>query len=366
MRATIPRLTLSSPANRNIDVRMFLRHQAILLIGTAALCGGLGARPARAVEDDASFHHPVGIVAADRIAVGDGELPLFVSRDWSAPLPGIRRAVVVLHGVLRNADVYYRSALKAQAAAGAPGAESLIIAPQFLAGIDLSAHGLSDRTLHWSLVGWEGGEPAEGPTKASSFDALDAILRRLADRRFFPDLTEIVVAGHSGGGQIAQRYAVLGRGEGAAQAAGVRVRYVVANPSSYAWFTPDRPDAAIARSCPGYDRWKYGMHDLPPYAAGQNVEALQQAFVSRQVVYLLGMEDTDPNHPALDKSCMAEAQGPQRYARGHAYFAALQARYGSALRQALHDVPGVGHNGDRMLTSACGLAALFDMPGCTP
>ena len=108
---------------------------------------------------------PVSIVADARITVGDSEFPLFVSRDWSAPLPGVRRAVLVLHGRLRNANVYYRSALKALAAAGAPGAESLMIAPQFLAGIDLSAHILSDRTLHWSLEGWEGGEPAEGPNR---------------------------------------------------------------------------------------------------------------------------------------------------------------------------------------------------------
>jgi hypothetical protein len=84
------------------------------------------------------------------------------------------------------------------------------------------------------------------------------------------------------------------------------------------------------------------------------------------VIYLLGTADTDPNHPALDKSCMAEAQGPNRYARGHAYFAALQNRYGTALRQAVYDVPGIGHDGDAMLTSACGLAALFDLPGCGP
>jgi hypothetical protein len=142
------------------------------------------------------------------------------------------------------------------------------------------------------------------------------------------------------------------------------VRYVVANPSSYVWFTSNRPDEAVARSCPGYDRWKYGMRDLPPYGAGQNVEGLEQAYARRQVIYLSGTEDINPNHPALDKSCMAEAQGPDRFARGHAYFAALQGRYGPALRQALHDVPGIGHDGDRMLTSTCGLAALFDLPGC--
>ena len=46
--------------------------------------------------------------------------------------------------------------------------------------------------------GWEGGDPAEGPTDASSFDALDAILARLADKRLFPALRAVVIAGHSG------------------------------------------------------------------------------------------------------------------------------------------------------------------------
>jgi hypothetical protein len=349
----------SFPADR--PIRPWRRRAILLSLAVAAFGGAL---PPRAL-DAASYRSPVAIVADGRVAVGDGALPLFVSRDWSAPLPGVRRAVLVLHGILRDADVYFRSAFKAEVAAGA-GAETVVIAPQFLAGVDLAAHDLSNRILHWSLVGWEGGEPAEDPTNASSFDALDAILRRLSDRRLFPDLAEIVVAGHSGGGQMAQRYAVLGRGEGSARAVGVSVRYVVANPSSYAWFGPDRPDAAIARSCPGYDRWKYGMRDLPPYAAGRNTAALEEAYVGRRVIYLLGTKDTDPNHPALDQSCMAEAQGPDRYARGHAYFAALQARFGPALRQSLYDVPGVGHNGDRMLTSVCGLAALFDLKGCGP
>jgi len=343
-----------------------MRHGTVLALGLAVLGGVLAAGPVGAIDDSVPYRRPVKIVASDRLAIGDSELPLFVSRDWSTPLPGLRRAVLVLHGVLRDADVYYRSALKAKAAAGAAGAESLMIAPQFLAAIDLAAHHLSERTLHWSLVGWEGGEPAEGARHASSFDALDAILRRLSDRKLFPDLADIVVAGHSGGGQVVQRYAVLGRGEAVARAAGIRVRYVVANPSSYAWFSPDRPDEAVARSCEGYDRWKYGMHDLPPYADGQNVEALEQAYAGRQVVYLLGTKDTNPNHPALDKSCMAEAEGPYRYARGHAYFSALQHRFGPALRQTLHDVPGVGHDGDGMFTSACGLTALFDVPGCGP
>jgi hypothetical protein len=82
------------------------------------------------------------------------------------------------------------------------------------------------------------------------------------------------------------------------------------------------------------------------------------------VIYLLGALDTNPHHPVLDTSCMAEAQGPHRWARGHAYIAYMKARDGGTPHHELHEVMGVGHDGDKMFTSACGLAALFDVPGC--
>ena len=82
------------------------------------------------------------------------------------------------------------------------------------------------------------------------------------------------------------------------------------------------------------------------------------------LIYLLGTLDTDPDHRALDKSCMAEAQGAYRYARGHAYVSAMAARDGGTPNHKVWDVRNVGHDGDKMLTSPCGLEALFDLPGC--
>ena len=79
------------------------------------------------------------------------------------------------------------------------------------------------------------------------------------------------------------------------------------------------------------------------------------------MIYLLGTLDTKP---AADKSCMAEAQGPNRYARGHAYAEAMARRNHGTPHHKVWDVAGVGHDGDKMLTSACGLHALFDLPGC--
>jgi pimeloyl-ACP methyl ester carboxylesterase len=335
------------------------RVAAVLLTVSLASC------PVLAADETAPNRRPVKEIADLRIAVGaEGTLPLYASADWSNPLPDITRAVVVLHGRLRNAAVYFRSAKTAQAAAGDAGKTTIMIVPQFLAGIDVDAHHLAPDTLRWTLEGWEGGDPALGPAPASSFDALDAILERLADQHLFPNLRQVVVAGHSGGGQVVQRYAIAAKGETALTRQGVAIRYVVANPSSYAYFSAERPEPSIAASCPGYDNWKYGMAARPPYLAGPAVASLEQAYVARQVIYLLGTRDTNPNHPALDKTCMAEAQGPYRFARGHAYVATMQARNAGMPNHQLWDVKGVGHDGDKMLTSPCGLKALFDLPGC--
>ena len=326
---------------------------------------------AHAADENAGNHRPVQAVGDQRLAVrslsGQGQLALYASRrlDSNEVLDDVDRAVLVFHGRLRDAEVYWRSAQKAAQAAGSAAAHTLLVVPQFLAERDVVAHGLAPETLRWSLEGWMGGDTALAPAPVSSFEAIDAVLAVLADRRRFPKLTQVVVAGHSGGGQVVQRYAVVGQGEAALAARGVKVRYVVANPSSYLYFSPDRPrsDGSFgdAAACAGFNQWKYGWADAPAYAQQLAAADYESRYVKRDVTYLLGGNDVDPHHPALDRSCAAEAQGPFRLARGRSYFDYLRGRHPD-LAQTQHVVPGVGHDGDRMLGSACGRAALFDDP----
>ena len=315
-------------------------------------------------------------VVADRyfdvtLPEGTGQIPVYVSRDWTQPLPDVTRAILVFHGLRRNADVYYADAQKTLAEAGPAGDGTLLVVPQFLSDEDIVGHHLPPATLRWGWDSWSGGEAAHGPIPASPFDAIDAILARLADPRLFPNLRHVVVAGHSAGAQLVQRYAIAVKGEAPLLRRDIHLRYVVANPSSYLYFGDDRPlpDGSLApfagaAACPQFNRWKYGLAaGLPAYVASP-AAALEASYAARDVIYLLGTADTNPDHPLLDKSCAGEAQGPFRLARGHAYFSDLQARDGAVLRHRLWEVPGVGHDGGRMLGSACGLAALFDTPGC--
>jgi len=296
---------------------------------------------------------------------GDAQLPLYLSAAWNQAQPQIVRAVIVIHGKLRNADTYFHSAEKARAAADTAPESSLLIAPQFLATVDTQLHQEADTVLRWQGTAWMGGEPAQGPLPLSSFTALDAIIAHLADRRVFPNLKLIVVAGHSAGAQVVQRYAIAMHEQPTLGAEHIALRFLLANPSSYAYFNALRPNADgqpapfDAARCPDFDDWKYGMQHRPPYVADLTPAALEQRYARRDVTYLIGGDDDDPDQAALDKSCPGEAEGPQRMARGQAYFHAMQLNHPHDLNQSLHIVPNVGHSGSKMLTSPCALSVMF-------
>ncbi len=267
---------------------------------------------------------------------------------------GASRAIIIVHGVLRDAGNYFHTGELVLRAAHAR--DTLLIAPQFVEPSDLAGRGVAAQTLRWSGA-WPGGSPALAPAPVSSYAVFDAMLQRLADRQRFPAMREIVLMGHSAGGQIVQRYAVVGRGPSAIAASGVALHMIVANPSSYLYFDDWRP--VPQTNCPDFDQWRYGLREAPPYVLGTGAE-LEQRYVTRHVTYLLGSADTDAREWDLDKSCGGEAQGPYRFARGKYYIAHERERHPNGTAQDYAFVRGVPHDNLRMFTSACGIAVIFD------
>jgi hypothetical protein len=291
-----------------------------------------------------------------RLPVGGGVLALYASQDWTAPLPAVTRVVVIVHGLDRDADVSFAITEAARRLAATDSATVDLVAPQFLAKIDPGA----DDLLRWAWNDWADGSDAETPTPVSSFAAVDAVLHRLSNHALFPALRTIVLAGFSAGGQFVQRYAAVGR----PAHAGIAMRYVVGSPSSYLYFTADRPGPVVG--CPGYNQWRYGLAGrLPAYiGATPDAAALEHAYASASIIYLLGGADTDPAQRVLDRGCGAEAQGPSRLARGMAFTDWLMSSDPAARGQKRWIIPGAGHDARRIFTSACGVASLFDTPGC--
>ncbi len=294
----------------------------------------------------------------------------------------IVRALVMVHGALRNADHYFETSFAAALLAGALD-DTMVIAPRFAAGNDRVVAG----EVVWSEgeQNWRSGGTAASDPHLTSFDAMDAILRRLADKRIFPNVARIVVAGHSAGGQFVTRYEMANRVH---ETLGVPVSYVVANPSSYAWPAAVRPlptgdadpshaageplgpngehvntgftyGAFDATRLPDYDRWPMGLEHLTGYAAQETPQQLIRHLIDRPTTYLLGQLDVLPLG-GFDSRPDAMAQGPTRRARGEAFFTYLTRTLGA--KQSAMVVELCGHNDRCMFTSEAVLPILFPTP----
>ena len=291
------------------------------------------------------------------VTLGGGPSRSMIYRTYSLDKknPMITRALIMVHGVNRDADNYFRSATAAAFLADALE-DTIVIAPRFTSNATGACKdALQPNEVSWSCSGdsWKSGGIALNNEKLTSFDFVDEILRKLARKEVFPSLRVIVVAGHSAGGQFANRYAMANRVH---ETLGAPVTYVVANPSSYAWLDATRPAEEIVAKCPLYDRWPYGFINRTGYAGPTPDEQLRKQLASRPVTYLLGELDTLPIG-GFDQSCPAMAQGPTRRARGEAFADHMNQKYGAQHSKVL--VPFCGHNGRCMFTSEQALAVLF-------
>ncbi|WBX91532.1 hypothetical protein [Achromobacter mucicolens] len=300
------------------------------------------------------------------------KMPVYANRDLTKDdLRGIKQVLIVIHGVKRDADQYFETASALVADDPARAGDTLVLAPRFSGSIDSGFAGMAA----WRKASWEDGQEsvqaAGRPAPVASFQVLDDLLRSLNDRKRLPSLTGLVLAGHSAGAQLVHRYAVLNNLDGALRRDGLTLRYVIANPSSYLYLTNERPRAdgkgyaPYERGiCPTYNQYKYGTDKLPAYARETDDATLFVRYAARDVVYLLGGADNNPEHRLLDKACGAEAQGATRLARGTGYVQyehVLAARGGKPvnLRHTAFEVGGVGHDGKRMFGSICGVRALL-------
>src|SRR4051794_31183209 len=245
---------------------------------------------------------------------GPGRSMVYASYPLDAANSAITRALVMVHGAGRNADHYFETSMAAGFLAGALD-NTIIIAPRYIAGNDKP----SANEIMWPEGGnsWRAGGPSPTNPTITSFDFMDEIVRKLADKKTFPNLTKIVIAGHSAGGQFATRYEMVSKVH---NTPGVSLSYVVANPSSYAWPAAVRPlptgdadpstadkealgpdgekvhanftygpfDTTKARN---YNRWPAGLENRAGYSAGPTNEQLIKQLVERPTTYLLGQVD---------------------------------------------------------------------------
>ena len=250
------------------------------------------------------------------------------------------RAVLVIHGTNRDADAYYRRLWEAAEMEDAQR-RTLIVAPWFRIQTD----GPAQSEVFWEdNSDWKDGDRS-APPAISSYQALDEILEVLLARVRFPNLRQVIVTGHSAGGQFVQRFALASRVEGPWSM--LPLLYAPANAGTYSYLDGKRvlPGGSfgIPTGCGNYNEWKYGLEDPNRYVEATPPEDLRTSYRGRRVVYLLGLEDNDPAASDLDVTCAAMLQGAHRLERGLRFQQHLANHFGAPVHEALL-IPGVGHS----------------------
>ncbi len=308
-------------------------------------------------------------------------MPYLCNLDIDQTHPGVSHLIYMVHGTLRNVEDYYQDIVTAASLTGYQD-ESLLFSPQYLTAADLDTFQLDESHLYWEYMGWRQGDRSDStevkprPWRLSSYAAADSILLHLAER--LPDLERIVVAGHSAGGQFANRYAAGSTAMDSLAGEGIEVNFVVTNPSTFLYFNEDRwvreggwlfmpPDAETIAECPDWNDYKYGLENLNMYM-NQDLQVLRDRYFDARVVLFSGADDIQFNDQFLDKSCPALLQGQMRLQRMQVYSRYLNHFFGPDIfqRHRVSIVKGVGHNHRQMYLSPCGLHFLFDSGSCEP
>jgi len=346
---------------------------ALMLAGLPALAHGAEKSPCTSAS----------ATCTEWVSLGAGPARSLIYRSYplSVRNTAIRRALIMVHGTLRNADHYFTTATGAAFLAGALG-DTIVISPAFHSSDRGCQDKLELNEISWGCGGdsWRSGGAATSNPTLNSFDLIDEILKKLADKHVFPNLQAIVVAGHSAGGQFVSRYELANRIH---ETLGVRVSYVVANPSSYAWPDATRalpvndaaPENAVlgwkeetphtqfsfgqfdSAKTPNYDHWPYGLENRTGgYTAKMSDAELKAQLASRPTTYLLSQVDTLPLG-GFDGSAVAMAQGATRRARGEAFVKYINDHLGAKAKVMI--VPECGHNDRCVYTTDAVLPVIF-------
>ncbi|KAF4304114.1 wsc-domain-containing protein [Botryosphaeria dothidea] len=279
----------------------------------------------------------------------------------------LKRAVIVVHGLNRDPGTYMSNMLSALAqVTGRSDVNTdsvAIVAPYFANGDDKTTgyypwDSVNSVSTSSALV-WRGSQWASGATNQypsgnsrkdtiSSFAALDQLTAYYDNKTLFPNLNQIVVAGHSLGAQTVQRYCEVGT-----TTFGTPVVYWVGNPNSFGWMSTDRP--VDYSTCSTYDDWRDGLNAYTnTYGAtlvASGRDKVLANYNTKRIAYARGTLDLGDD----SSTCAPGTTGVNRNER---FFNFIKA-FPPVKSLVTIDYVKMGHDGGGMFASDAGRARLF-------
>lgn len=289
----------------------------------------------------------------------------------------VKRAVVIIHGLLRDPYLYIANIMQALGTVTDPTINKdnvAMIAPYFTNGDDKgvaypwtnntkAGRGSTSNAIVWQGSQWASGADNQYPaypkniTTISSYDVLDQIIQYFDNAALFPNMQQIVIAGHSLGGQTVQRYAAVGN----LLKTRTPVTYWTANPDSFVWFSTERP--LDKSTCSTYDDWRMGFNNYNvrygAALAAQGRAAALARYSSRRIAYGRGTQDFGDD----STGCGPNTTGINR---GERFFNLIKQFPISCTSPtvpggscATVDYVNVGHDAYGMMSSTAGQTRLF-------
>ncbi|CAD6898851.1 unnamed protein product [Tilletia controversa] len=265
----------------------------------------------------------------------------------------VKRVILVQPGLPRDSWKYtnlFRNALVCAAANTTMGVklEDVIIAgAAWLNEEDVTAGASRKDDVIFNKGQWAFGALSKGPgdLTVSSYSVLDALTEKYFDRKAYPALNQIYIAGHSLGGLMTQHYAMTRKPTRDEP----NINFWLGNPGSYVWPMDGRPATPENSTCEdSYNTWRSDTLE--------DVESVKEQYFSRNVVYALGLEDFGNG----DDHCEAHYQGASHLERGQNYREALRSLPGGAPESHSFDlVPDTSHQDYKMISSPDALWHLF-------
>ncbi|RYO92500.1 hypothetical protein DL763_004629 [Monosporascus cannonballus] len=296
----------------------------------------------------------------------------------------IKRLIIVAHGARRDPHDYHNQMVYALSLVDHPDINLdtvAIVSPYFPMDLDLGV-GFPDpndpevasRALAWFFDRWVGGANNQYPKSAtvvSSYDVFDQIIQWYGDKTRFPNLSQIVIAGHSMGAMLIQRYAAMAKSP---EQLGVDtpITYYVGNPNSVLWFDKSRP-MSTGNCSEVWDNWREGLSNYMNYdvehsgemtynveLAQAGPEAILANYNNRSIAYGRATRDRGDFKDIYD--CAVYTTGKDRSERFFQFLKKFPATCADPQPGAgCHtlDIVVSGHSSETMFQSEAGRARLF-------
>lgn len=351
-------------------IRLWMK--AVVWCATVMVMGACANAEAATLKSMALSHNGVGY-----------SLSYYSNKTPTGGMPAIKRVIIAMPGAGRDSDAEFTTINQQLHNSGANIAEILLLVPKPYNDEDKNAGRVPANNPYWRGTGWIYGYDSIDGRQLSSFAMMDDLVAQLTTAGAYPNLTQLVLVGHSAGGQFFSRHAALTNMHASLRSS-IRAKYVIANPGSHMYFSTDRAqgpanDGATAFSpyantaaCPNYNTYKYGLDNFSAdqpfhYPVTMGADDLFRRFAARQMYYYQGTADTvryweGSNNPP-DGNCGAVLSGDYRFARGVTntrYQRFMAWKTGAAtLDRLFRRVENIGHDTANMYRSACMSTAVF-------